>query len=157
MEILTLLLLILINGLFAMAEMAVVSARKTRLRQWANEGSQGANRALELATHPDRFLSTAQVGVTLIGILVGAIAERALVASVSTKLGQYSPIARYSDTLAFILVVVTITYVTIVIGELVPKRLALLHPERLASILSNPLAMISRIMAPAVHVLSGST
>src|SRR5262252_3145495 len=129
MEILTLLLLILVNGLFAMAEMSVVSARKTRLRQWANEGKAGANRALELAAHPDRFLSTTQVGITLIGILVGALGERALAENVSLHLKGYSTLAPYSDTLAFALVVVAITYVTMVIGELAPKRLALHHPE----------------------------
>jgi putative hemolysin len=157
MEILILLLLILVNGLFAMAEMSVVSARKTRLRLLANEGNQGANRALELATHPDRFLSTTQVGMTLIGILSGALGERALVANLSNQLGHYSPIAAYSGTLAFIIVVVTITYVTLVIGELVPKRLALHHPESVASILSSPLSLVSRIAAPVVHLLGGST
>src|SRR5215470_766518 len=114
MEILILLLLILVNGLFALAEMCVVSSRKTRLRQLANEGVQGATRALELSTHPDRFLSTTQIGITLIGILAGAFGERALVAHLSSHLQQYSQIAPYSESVAFGIVVVGITYVTLV-------------------------------------------
>src|SRR5205823_1926373 len=100
---------------------------------------------------------TTQVGMTLIGILAGAFGERALVASVAARLEQYSGIAPYSETLAFVIVVMAITYVTLVIGELVPKRLALHHPERLASIFSGPLSVASRIASPAVHLLNGST
>src|SRR4051812_48365948 len=123
MEILILLLLMVINGLFAMAEMSIVSSRKTRLQHWANEGHPGAATALELSTHPDRFLSTVQIGLTLIGILAGAFGERSLVAILETKLQQYPQLAPYSSTLAFAIVMMSIAYVTLVIGELVPKRL----------------------------------
>ncbi len=157
MEIIILLLLIVLNGLFAMAEMSVVSSRKTRLRQWANEGNVAAQRALELATYPDRFLSTTQVGMTLIGVLVGALGEKTLVESLSAYLRRYSAIEPYSGTLAFAIVVIAITYVTLVVGELVPKRVALHHPEKYASLLSGPLSMVSRAAGPVVHLLSGST
>jgi putative hemolysin len=157
MEIIILLLLIVLNGLFAMAEMAVVSSRRARLRHWANEGNPAASRALELATYPDLFLSTTQIGLTLIGILAGAIGERALVAKLSTHLERYPSVAPYSDTLAFFVVVVAITYITLVVGELVPKRLALHHPERYATLFAGPLSMVSKATAPIVHLLNGST
>src|SRR4051812_43863838 len=131
MVIFILLVLMVVNALFAMAEMALVSSRKARLQQLANEGNTGAATALELSTHPDRFLSTVQIGLTLISILTGAFGERALVAMVAEKLDQYPQIAHYSDTAAFLIVIAALTYVTLVIGELVPKRLALLNPERL--------------------------
>ncbi len=157
MAILILLVLMLINGLFAMAEMSVVSSRKTRLQQWANEGNAGARIALDLSTHPDRFLSTTQIGITLIGILAGAFGERSMVASVSAWLRQYPQAAPYSETIAFVVVIVFITYVTLVIGELVPKRLALHNPERIASIFAGPLSFTSKLAAPAVHLLTIST
>src|SRR5437867_4492820 len=133
MVIIILLLLMVFNALFAMAEMSMVSSRKARLQQLSNEGNVGAAAALELSGHPDRFLSTVQIGLTLISILTGAVGERALVVTVAQKLEHYPQVAAYSDTLAFVLVIAALTYVTLVIGELVPKRLALLNPERLAS------------------------
>jgi len=157
MVILILLVLLLVNGIFAMAEMAVASARKPRLQQWANEGQRGAQAALELSEHPDRFLSTTQIGITLIGILAGALAERSLVASVSAWLGQFPRVAPYSQTLAFVTVVLFITYLSLVIGELVPKRIALQHAERLATVFAGPLAFLSRVVGPVVHLLSTST
>src|SRR5262245_29325496 len=122
MIIFILLLLMAVNALFAMAEMSIVSSRKARLQQMANEGNTGAATALELSAHPDRFLSTVQIGLTLISILAGAFGERSLVASVSKRLESYPQIAGYSETLGFALVIVVLTYVTLVIGELVPKR-----------------------------------
>ncbi len=157
MAILILLVLMLINGLFAMAEMAVVSSRKTRLQQWANEGNTGAQTALELSTHPDRFLSTTQIGMTLIGILAGAFGERSLVASLSGWLKTVPELALYSESVAFVVVIMGITYMTLVIGELVPKRLALHNPERLAATFARTLSVMSRIAAPAVHLLIVST
>ncbi len=156
-EIVVLLLLILINGIFAMAEMAVVSSRKPRLHQMANEGSGSAQVALELSSHPDRFLSTVQIGITLIGILAGALGQRGLVAGVSDVLSRVSLIAAYSETLALALVVMCITYLSLVIGELVPKRLALQNPERYASAFAKPMLALSRLAAPLVHMLSWST
>src|SRR5688572_8190069 len=156
-EIIVLLLLIVINGVFAMAEMAVVSARKPRLQQLANTGNSGAQVALDLSAHPDRFLSTIQVGITLIGILAGALGERALLAKVSDVLDDVAVLAPYSETFAFVLIVLGITYLSLVIGELVPKRLALQNPERAASLLSVPMMALSKIGAPAVKLLSWST
>jgi putative hemolysin len=150
-------LLIIINGVFVMAEMAVVSSRKPRLQQFANEGSPGAQVALDLATQPDRFLATTQIGITLIAILTGAFGERTLTERLSVRLQQVPRFAEYSETLAFAIVVVAITYVSLVIGELVPKRLALYSPERIASAMAKAMRFLSKICAPAVSIVSGST
>ncbi len=157
MPMVVILLLILVNGVFVMAEMALVSSRKPRLQQWANEGSSGAQRALELSSNPDRLLSTTQIGITLIGILTGAFGERALTARLSAHLDVIQAVAPYTETLAFVIVVVAITYLTLIFGELVPKRLALHNPERIASIMANPMHCISRVGGPVVRLLSGST
>jgi len=155
--ILVILLLIVINGIFVMAEMAVVSSRKPRLQQFANEGSHGAEAALELATHPDRFLATVQIGITLIAILTGAYAERTLTERLASRLQETPSLAEYGETIAFAIVVVAITYVSLVVGELLPKRLALHNPERIASAMSSIMNFFSRLAAPAVGFISGST
>jgi magnesium and cobalt exporter, CNNM family len=155
--IIVILLLIITSAVFVMAEMALVSARKTRLQQMADAGSSGGRAALELASSPDRFLSTTQVGITLVGILVGAYGERTLTNRLSPRLEQFPDIARYSETIAFAIVVVLITYVTLVLGELVPKRLALHNPERVASALAKAMNFVSRLASPIVRLLSGST
>lgn len=155
--ILVILLLVVVNGVFVMAEMAVVSSRKPRLQQWANEGSTGAQVALDLASNPDRFLSTTQIGITAITILMGAYGERTLTARLMQYLDQIASVAAYSETLAFAIVVVLITYLSLVIGELVPKRLALHNPERIASAMAKPMHFLSRWGAPFVHILGRST
>jgi magnesium and cobalt exporter, CNNM family len=155
--ILAIILLIIVNGIFVVAEMAVVSSRKPRLQQFANEGSRGAQTALELASHPDRFLATTQIFITLIAILAGAVGERTLTERLSSKLLQIHWLAAYSETIAFAIVVVAITYVSLVIGELVPKRLALYNPERIASAMASPMNFFSRLGGPAVALISGST
>src|SRR5215475_10457111 len=155
--ILAIILLIIVNGVFVMAEMAVVSSRKPRLQQFANEGSRGAQTALELANHPDRFLATVQIGITLIAILTGAVGERTLTERLSSRLLQVSWLATYSETIAFAIVVMAITYVSLVIGELVPKRLALYNPERIASAMASLMNFFSRLGGPAVALISGST
>src|SRR5215510_10748102 len=155
--ILVILLLIVVNGVFVMAEMAVVSSRKPRLQQFANEGNSGAHAALELATQPDRFLATTQIGITLIAILTGAYGERTLTERLSETLLQVPRLAEYSETIAFAIVVVAITYVSLVIGELLPKRLALYNPEAIASAMARFMQLLSRIGAPAVGLISGST
>jgi putative hemolysin len=157
MAILIILLLILINGVFAMAEMAVVSSRKARLQQLANEGNAGAATALDLSTNPEKFLSTMQIGVTLIGILNGALGERTLVAQTAEQLGAYPAAAPYSETLALAIVTIGITTVTLIIGELVPKRLALLNPEAIASRVSHPMHFLAEIGAPIIRILSATT
>src|SRR5215510_5021019 len=118
--ILVILTLILVNGIFVMAEMAVVSSRKPRLHQLANEQSRGAQTALELATHPDRFLATTQIGITLIAILTGAMGERTLTERLAKWFEQMPRVAVYAESIAFAVVVVAITYLSLVIGELLP-------------------------------------
>src|SRR6266478_2751625 len=157
LPILMILLLIAVNGVFVMAEMAVVSSRRPRLQQMANEGSSGAQIAVELATNPDRFLATTQIGITLIAILTGAYGERTLTERLSAQLESIPSLAPYRESLAFGIVVVGITYVSLVIGELLPKRLALHNPERIASALAGLMNFVSRLCAPVVALISGST
>jgi putative hemolysin len=157
MEILVILLLIVLNGIFAMAEMAVVSSRKPRLQQLANEGSSGAQKALDLMLQPDRFLSSIQVGITLIGILAGAFGQRTLVQSLRIFLDQFPAIQPYSESIAFALVVAMITYLSLILGELVPKRLALSNPEGIASLFAGPLQVLAKAGGPVVNMLSAST
>ena len=156
-SILVILLLIVINGIFVMAEMAVVSSRKPRLQQLANEGSHGAQIALDLATEPDRFLATVQIGITLIAILTGAVGERTLTERLSSRFQELPELAGYAETIAFAIVVVAITYVSLVVGELVPKRLALHNPERIASRMAALMNFVSRLCRPAVAIISAST
>src|SRR5688572_22311234 len=155
--ILVILLLILINGVFVMAEMAVVSSRKPRLQQWANEGSIGAQIALDLSSNPDRFLSTIQIGITLIGILNGAFGENALTSRLAVYFEGDPTIGPYAGSIAFVIVVIAITYATLIFGELVPKRLALHSPERIASAMSGAMLFLSRVGSPAVKFIGGST
>ena len=157
MEIIIIFLLIMLNGAFSMAEMALVSVRKPRLQQWADEGSAGARAALDLAEKPESFLSITQLGLTLIGILTGAFGEQSLGGRIELYLNGIPPLAPYGPALALIFVVVTITYVSVVVGELVPKRLALHSPERLASAFAKPMNVISGVGRPFVHILNGST
>jgi magnesium and cobalt exporter, CNNM family len=155
--IIVILLLIVISGVFVMAEMALVSARKTRLQQMADEGRSGARTALELALTPDRFLSTTQIGITLVGILMGAYGERTLTNRLAPRFEQIPSIAPYRETVAFAIVVVTMTYLTLVLGELVPKRLGLHNPERVATALAGVMNFLSRLAGPVVRLVSGST
>jgi putative hemolysin len=157
MELLILLFLFLLNGVFAMSEMAVVSSRKARLQQWADEGRTGAKMALNLANEPSHFLSTIQVGITVIGITSGAFGEATLTRRLSEWLSQWPAIDPYSDGLALTLVIAGITVASLFIGELVPKRLALLNPERVASIVAAPMRTVSMIAYPLVRALSAVT
>lgn len=157
MEIVVLVLLIGVNGLFAMSEMAVVSSRKARLQQWADEGRPGAEVALALANEPSAFLSTIQVGITVIGITSGAFGEATLAAGFSRWLSGWSPIAPYADTVGIIVVVVCITLASLIIGELVPKRLALVNPEGIASVLARPMRLLATIAHPVVRFLTAIT
>ena len=157
MDALILLLLILFNGLFAMAEMAIVSSRKARLQQRADEGSAGAAAALALANEPGHFLSAIQVGITIIGILSGALGEEAFATPLAASLRRYSWVAPYADAVALTIVVGTLTCFAVVIGELVPKRLALVSPERIASLVSRPLGLLAKAGYPLVRALSAIT
>jgi putative hemolysin len=155
-DILFILLLLIANGLFAMSEIALISARKARLQQRA-ENDDGARIALELANAPDRFLSTVQIGITLIGILAGAFGGATLSAHLAERLNRIPSIAPYSGIVSLVVVVMTITYLSLVVGELVPKRLALNSPERIAARIAKPMRFLSRLTAPAVHALSASS
>jgi magnesium and cobalt exporter, CNNM family len=157
MEILFILLLMILNGLLAMSEMAMVSSRKTRLQQWAREGNPRARIALDLSKFPNRFLSTIQVGITLIGILAGAFGGRTIAGSLEPFLRSVPIIGGHSQAMAVALVVLGLTYLTIVVGELVPKRLALSHPERIASTVAAPLRLLSFLSYPLVQVLTYSS
>ena len=150
------LLLIVCNGLLSMSELAVVSARTSRLQQMANDGSKGAQTAIQLAAEPNRFLSTVQIGITLIGVLTGAFGGATLSAPVGDLLGHVPGLESASDQLAVILVVITITYLSLVIGELVPKRLALQQPEKVASRVAPVMYAISVGTTPIVSFLSAS-
>ncbi|HVG46117.1 MAG TPA: hemolysin family protein [Longimicrobium sp.] len=156
-EILIILFLILANGVFAMSEIAVVSSRKPRLQHLADEGHGGARRALELSESPDRFFATVQVGMTLVGILTGAFGGATLAATLAETLRRVDALAPYAHAIALAAVVLGITYLSLIVGELVPKRIGMQHPERIAARVAGPMATLARLAAPAVWVLSAST
>ncbi len=157
LEIFLIFVLLIINGLFSMSEIAVVSARRARLQNRAAEGDLGSQTALELADQPDKFLATVQIGITLVGVLSGAFGGAALAARLVPYVAQVSFLAAYAETLSFAFVVLIITYFSLVIGELVPKSIALNAPEKVASIFSRPMRLISKITSPVVWLLSAST
>lgn len=156
-EVLVILILLFVNGILALAEIAIVSSRKGRLKQLADEGSKGAQAALDLTNEPSQFLSTVQIGITLVGILAGAFGGATLSAPLAGLLRQVSVLAPYADQIAFAIVVIIITYFSLVIGELVPKRLALTNPERFATSIAPAMRVVSRVTAPVVRLLSFST
>ena len=153
-EILLVLLLILVNALFVMSELAIVSARKVRLQQLAERGDQKARVALELASSPNQFLATVQVGITLLAILSGAFGESVIAKRLVPIFSSIPFLAQYKDAAASVIAVLIITYLTLIIGELVPKRVALNHPEPIASIVAIPMRMLATIGSPIVHLLS---
>ena len=156
-QLIVIVVLLLINGLFAMGEIVIVSSRKTRLQQWANEGNAKAKTALGLAQSPTLFLSTVQAGITLIGIMVGALGEATLSGKLAEKLNTVAFIAPYSTAISLVIVVIAITYLSLIVGELVPKRLGLYNPERLALTLSPLFCFFSVAVSPLVKTLSAST
>lgn len=155
LELIVVALLILLNGFFALSEMSVVTSRRPKLRQMASQ-SRRARAALELAEQPERFLSTVQVGITLIGILTGTFGGAALGARIAQGLIQLGLNPEYAGGAGLFLSVTLITYFTIVLGELLPKRIALLAPERIASNVALPMRVLSRVTAPFVWLLSHS-
>ncbi len=140
-----------------MSEIAVVAARKVRLQQRAEDGDERARTALDLAHDPEKFLSTVQVGITLVGVLAGAYGGNRLAAPLSERIAQVSQLAPYADNIALGLVVTVITVLSLIIGELVPKRIALNSPEAIASWVARPMILLSKIGGPAVAVLTAST
>ena len=157
LEILVVVLLVLLNGFLAMSELAIVSSRRPRLERLAGEGRSGARFALALADDPGRFLATVQVGLTSIGILNGAFSGLTLGHRLGDWLDLYPAVAPYSKPLAVALVVMSVTYVSLVIGELAPKQIALKDPEQIAIHVARPLALFTHITAPVVWVLNVST
>ena len=157
MEILLLASLIILNGLFAMSEIALVTARRARLAKLAADGDRAAAVAIELGEHPTRFLSTIQIGITAIGILNGIIGEAVLAEPLSRWLQSHAVDAEASRIASTALVVVVITYVTIVIGELVPKRIGQFNPEGIALRVARPMNWLAILARPFVRLLSGST
>jgi putative hemolysin len=155
-EILIILFLILLNGFFALSEMALVSAKRARLQAAAEQGRTGAKSALALMEEPTSFLSSIQIGITLIGILNGVFSGRALADSLTASFAALGAPVDFAGELGFIAVVVAVTYVTLIIGELVPKRIALLHAEALAIFVAPVMRLFARFMAPAVWLLRTS-
>ncbi|MCF8384042.1 MAG: hemolysin family protein [Chlorobium sp.] len=157
MEILFLLFLIIVNGMFAMSEIALITAKRSKLQKLAGEGDRAAEVAVRLGQEPTRFLSTIQIGITSIGILNGIVGEGALARPFSRWLQSLGMDMEISGVLATALVVISITYITIVIGELVPKRLGQFNPEGVARLVSRPMLALAAITRPFVRLLSAST
>lgn len=158
LQILVIFFLILVNGAFAMAEIAVVSSRKGRLQALANQGNRRAQQALDLGNHPTHFLSTVQIGITLIGVLSGAFGGATLAAHIQHGIALSVPaLAPYSEAIGVTCVVVIVTYLSVIVGELVPKRLALAHPETVAMLLAGPIRIATKMASPCVRFLSFST
>ena len=157
LELAIIFLLLLANGVFSMTEIAVVSVRKARLRRQAEMGDARARAALALAESPNRFLSTVQVGITLVGVLAAAFSGATLAAKLAAPFRQLEWLAPYAHQVALAVVVAGLTYFTLVIGELVPKRLGLSFPERISRMLAGPMTTLSRCVSPLVTFLSWST
>ena len=156
-EIFIIIILILLNGIFAMSEMAVISARKSNLQADANKGSRAAKTALNLASDPDKFLSAVQIGITLIGILTGIFSGKAVADAFSDVLIKAGMSKGLAGALAQGIIVILVTYLSIVFGELVPKRIALSASERVSKIVSGPMKIISVLASPFVWILAKST
>ena len=156
-EIIVILLLLALSGLFAMTELAVVSSRKSRLRVMAADGNVGAKAALALADSPNRFLPTVQIGITLVGLLAGAFGGITIAEEIAAALQPLPALAQYAEAIGVGVVVVALTYLSLVIGELVPKRLALAHPEVIASRMARPVELLSQVTQPVVGLLGAST
>jgi len=156
-EIIIIIFLVILNGLLAMSEIAVISSRKEKLRHLASEGDSRAQAALDLANEPNRFLSTIQIGITLVGVLAGAFGGITSAKRLGELLNTVDFIEPYGTTVAFAIVVIVITYLSVVFGEIVPKRLAMIYPESLASFVAKPMHLIATIAAPIVKIFSCST
>ncbi|MBI4779835.1 MAG: HlyC/CorC family transporter [Oscillatoriophycideae cyanobacterium NC_groundwater_1537_Pr4_S-0.65um_50_18] len=156
-EILGLVLLIVANGIFSMSEMAIVSARKARLQEQAEQGNVGARAALKLANSPNHFLSTIQIGITLIGTLTGVFGGAAFSEQLAVYIALIPALRESSEAIALTLVVIIITYLSLIIGELAPKRLALNNPEKIAAIVAAPMQVVAKVASPIVYLLSLST
>ena len=157
MEIVIIFLLILLNGLFSMSEIALISARKNRLETAAKKGNTSAKTALDLANSPNKFLSTVQIGITLIGILTGIYSGEKVTEDVTLFFEQYELTKLYAPSLAVGVVVVVLTFFSLVLGELLPKRIGLNYPETIAKAVAVPMKLVSVITAPFIWLLTTST
>jgi len=157
LEILIILLLVLLNGAFAMSELAIVSSRRSRLMAMQKRGVRAADTALALAENPQRFLPTVQVGITMVGIFAGAFGGARLSGTIAQALEMLPFPVPFVQEVAFTLVVLVITYLSLILGELVPKQLALREPEKIAILVARPLAALARITAPMVWLLGASS
>jgi putative hemolysin len=156
LELLLILALILVNGLLALSELAIVYARPARLKAMSEKGTRGARRALALAAEPGRFLSTVQIGITLVGVLAGALSGATLAARLAPSLMEAGIAERVAEPLAFGIVVTAVTYVSLVVGELVPKQLALRNAERLACRVAPAMTLLAKAASPFVWLLNAS-
>src|SRR5690606_27265657 len=156
-EIVVILVLILVNGVLAMSEAALVASRKARLQQKESEGNKSAYIAIKLIEDPNIFLSAVQIGITLIGVLAGAVGGATISESLAVTLQQIPYIGPYSESIALGLVVLTITLLSLWLGELVPKRLGINSPERIATIVAGPVLFISKVFSPFIKLMSGAT
>lgn len=156
-EIIIIFLLILLNGIFSMSEIAIISARKATLVNKEKKGSKTAHIALKLANNPDRFLSTVQIGITLIGILTGVYSGATLSEDLGTLLSSTGIPINIAHPIAQAFIVATVTYLTIVFGELVPKRIGMSTAERTSMLIARPMMLLSKIAAPFVWLLSKSS
>jgi putative hemolysin len=156
LELLLILALILVNGLLALSELAIVSARPARLKAMAEQGTRGARRALALAAEPGRFLSTVQIGITLVGVLAGALSGATLADRLVAPLIEAGVRERFAGPLAFVFIVTAVTYVSLVLGELVPKQLALRNAERLACRVAPAMTVLAKVASPFVWLLNAS-
>jgi putative hemolysin len=156
-EILITFALMLLNGVFAMSEISIVSSRRVRLQKMAEKGSKGAVVALELSNEPNRFLSTVQFGITLIGIVQGVFGGNSLSAKLTPMLMEFESIKPYAETVSFSIVIIAITFFSLIIGELVPKRIGMSNPESIAVVLAPIMKFVAKIGSPFVWLLSKST
>lgn len=156
-EIITIIFLIIINGLLAMSEAALVASRKARLQQQASEGNKSSALAVKLIEDPNIFLSTVQIGITLIGVLSGAVGGATISESLAEALKDVPYIGPYSETISLAVVVLSITILTIWLGELVPKRLGINSPEKIAQIVAAPMLFISKVFSPFISLMSNAT
>jgi putative hemolysin len=156
-EIVFIALLLIANGVFAMSEIAVISSRKARLQRMAAGGDRRARAALKLAEAPDRFLSTVQIGITLVGILAGAFGGATVAEQLGMAIDRVPALNPYGEALGLTVVVLSITYLSLVVGELVPKRVGMNNPEGIARVVARPMTALSRLASPVVHLLSFST
>src|SRR5687768_12816029 len=154
MEIFILLALIFLNGLFVMSEIALVSARKSRLENRANKGDETARKALELANNPEIFLSAAQIGITLIAILTGVYSGERFGKYLQPYIEQIDSLQRYAQTISTTIIVIIVTFLSIIFGELIPKRIGLLKAERIARLVSVPVYYFAKATYPIVWLLN---